>query len=99
MEPVQVMDQIKVSVTGIRDSSFSTPRELGEILAKEPGCQKCVVRQVFRYAMGRQETPRDRATIEKLFADFRDSGFHFRELIVSLATSEVFRGAQVHATP
>ena len=85
-------------VTGIADSSFSTPRELGEILAKEPGCQKCVVRQVFRYAMGRHETPRDRATIEKLFADFRDSGFHFRELIVSLATSEVFRGAQVHAT-
>ena len=87
------------AVTGIRDSSFSTPRELGEILANEPTCQKCVVRQIFRYAMGRQESTEDRATIERLYADFRDSGFRFRELIISLATSEVFRGAQTHATP
>ncbi len=85
-------------VTGIRDSSFSTPRELGEVLAKEPSCQKCVVRHIFRYAMGRQESPEDRATIERLYADFRDSGFRFRKLIISLATSEVFRGAQAHGT-
>ena len=87
------------SVTGIVDSEFSTPKELGEILAKEPSCRKCIVRQLFRYAMGREETPDDRATIERLYADFRDSRFRFRELIISLVQSDVFRGAPVHANP
>jgi hypothetical protein len=87
------------AVTGIPDSSFSTPKELGEVLAKEPSCQKCVVRQIFRYAMGRQEAVEDRATIERLYDAFRDSGFRFRELVISLATSDVFRGAQSHASP
>ncbi len=87
------------SVTGIADSEFSTPKGLGEVLADEPSCQKCIVRQVFRYALGREETPDDRATIEKLYADFRGSQFRFRELIISLVTSEVFRGALAHANP
>jgi len=72
---------------------------LGEVLANEPSCQKCIVRQVFRYALGREETPDDRATIEKLYAEFRDSEFRFRDLIISLVTSEVFRGAPAHANP
>ena len=87
------------SVTGIADSEFSTPKGLGEVLANEPSCQKCIVRQIFRYAMGREETPDDRATIEKLYAEFRDSEFRFRELIIFLVTSDVFRGAPAHANP
>jgi hypothetical protein len=45
---------------------------------------------LFRYAMGRQETENDRPVIDSLLADFRDSGFRFRELIVSLVSSELF---------
>jgi len=79
-------------VAGIADSAFSSPRELGAILARTPACQKCVVKQYFRYAFGRQETPADEVAIENAFEAFRRSGFRFREIILSLVTSEVFRG-------
>jgi hypothetical protein len=79
-------------VAGIPDSAFSTPAELGEILARTPACQKCVVKQYFRYAFGRQETAADEAAIERALEAFRTSGFRFQELIISLVASNVFRG-------
>ena len=42
-------------IQGIPNSSFSTPKELGAILANDPTCQRCIVKQVFRYATGRHE--------------------------------------------
>ena len=43
-------------IQGIEDSEFSTPRELGRLLAESKTCQKAIVKQLFRYAFGRQET-------------------------------------------
>ena len=77
-------------VQGMEDSAFSTPRELGRVLAGSKTCQKSIVKQLFRYAFGRQETVNDQPVIDALLARFRDSGFHFRELIIALATSELF---------
>jgi hypothetical protein len=71
-------------VAGIPDSNFSSPRELGMILAKTPLCQECMVKQYFRYVTGRMETPSDAPLIRKVLADFRQSGFHFQELMISL---------------
>ena len=81
----------KGRISGIPDSDFSTPAELGQVLAGNAECQKCVVKQVFRYAMGRLETPADRAVIDKGFDDFKRSQFKFQQLIISLVTSKVFR--------
>ena len=77
-------------VQGIAGSDFASPKQLGKILASNATCQKCVVRQLFRYAFGRHESAADRPTIDALYEDFRESGFRFRELIVSLVTSEAF---------
>jgi hypothetical protein len=71
-------------VAGIPESAFSSPRELGNILANSAQCQECVVKQFFRYAMGRKETPADRQAIRRIYEDFRESGFRFQELMVSL---------------
>jgi hypothetical protein len=73
-------------VAGIPNSTFSDAKQLGRILADSTVCQQCVVRQIFRYANGRLETTADEETIQKLFARFRDSGFHFKELLIALAT-------------
>jgi hypothetical protein len=73
-------------VAGLPNSAFSDSRQLGRILAESPVCQQCVVRQIFRYANGRLETADDEETIQHLFARFRDSGFHFKELLIALAT-------------
>jgi hypothetical protein len=78
-------------VKGIPDSNFSSPRELGHILAKNEECRKCVARQLFRYAFGRPETPADEHVIEEAFQRFQASGFRFRELMLALSVSPEFR--------
>jgi hypothetical protein len=77
-------------IQGMEDSTFSTPRELGRLLAESKACQKAIVKQLFRYAFGRQEAADDQPVIDALLERFRDSGFRFRELIVALVTSEPF---------
>ncbi len=77
-------------VVGVADSAFSNPRELGAILAENVECQRCIVKQLFRYAMGRTETLADRETIDRAYDRFRESGFRFKELIISIATSGSF---------
>lgn len=71
-------------VAGLPQPQFSTPRELGELLAHTPQCQQCVVKQVFRYMTGRQDTSADVPVIEQAWERFRDSGFHYKEMVVSL---------------
>ncbi|MFN7921444.1 MAG: DUF1592 domain-containing protein [Bryobacteraceae bacterium] len=71
-------------VAGIQDSKFSSPKQLGNLLSANVQCQECVVKQYFRYAMGRHETTADRAVIERVTEDFRKSGFKFQQLMISL---------------
>lgn len=75
------------AVRGLRNSEFRTPRELGERLAAEPVCQRCIVKQLFRYANGRSEEPADAPAIEQAYERFRGSQFRFRELIIAIAES------------
>jgi hypothetical protein len=45
---------------------------------------------MFRYAYGRRETASDEANIDELFAAFRDSGFHLKDLLLALVRSPEF---------
>lgn len=73
------------SISGIPNSNFQSPRELGEVLANSPQCQECVVKQVFRFGFGRPETAADRPAIQAAFEKFKSSQFRFQELLVALA--------------
>jgi hypothetical protein len=77
-------------IAGLPGSAFNDAKQLGGILAESPVCQQCIVRQIFRYAYGRLETPADDETISGLFAAFRDSGFHFKNLLIALVRSPEF---------
>ncbi len=77
-------------VQGIPKSEFSRPKELGKLLAKSETCQRCIVKQYFRYAFGREESPADQPILDAAFEKFRDSGFRFRELIMAVVTSKLF---------
>jgi hypothetical protein len=77
-------------VAGIANSEFSSPLELGAVLAKSPQCQECVVKQYFRFQAGRSETAADRPVIRSVTGDFRNSGFRFKELILSLVLFREF---------
>ncbi|MCU1330494.1 MAG: hypothetical protein JWN34_5864 [Bryobacterales bacterium] len=71
-------------VAGLTGARFSSPAQLGALLAKSTQCQECMVKQYFRYTAGRMETPADRPVILKALEDFRSSDFKFQEMIVSL---------------
>ena len=84
-------------IQGIPNSQFSTIKELGTILANDTTCQRCMVKQIFRYAAGRHETESDQSQLDELFAVFQKSGFRFRELLLALVTSPAFLGAPSNA--
>ncbi|HWB98369.1 MAG TPA: DUF1585 domain-containing protein, partial [Bryobacteraceae bacterium] len=75
-------------LAGIENSQFTSPRQMGEILAGARQCQECMVKQVFRYLRGRHETAADDPQIGRALDAFQKSGFHFKELLVSLVTTE-----------
>jgi hypothetical protein len=75
-------------VRGMAASDFRSPRELAERLAAEPACQRCIVKQLFRYANGRMETPEDQPFLERAFERFRASRFRFGELIIAIALGD-----------
>ena len=77
-------------ISGIPNSKFSSPRELGAILAQTPQCQDCIVKQYFRYVAGRPETNADRPLIRKVSEDFRSSKFRFKHLIASMMVAREF---------
>lgn len=86
------------SIAGIPNSNFSSPKELGEILAKTPGCQECVVKQFFRYTMGRMETRADRPMIDSIVRDFKNSEFKFKEMMISLVVHREVQGKKTGGT-
>lgn len=77
-------------VAGIPNSQFSSPRELGQVLARAPQCQECLVKQFFRYTTGRTETAADRPLLRQVTEDFRRSQFRFRELMIALVRAREF---------
>jgi len=80
----------KGEIAGLANGVFSDPKQIGRLLADSRACQECIVKQVFRYAFGRPETPADRETVRTAYTVFRDSGFRFKELLVALVRSPQF---------
>jgi hypothetical protein len=85
-------------VAGIPNSDFTSPLQLGAVLAKSSQCQECVVKQYFRFQAGRTDTASDRPLIHMVSENFRNSGFKFKELIVSLMVLREFPGADSRQT-
>jgi len=81
-------------VAGIPNSDFTSPLQLGAVLAKSGQCQECVVKQYFRFEAGRSDTPSDRPLIRAVSENFRNSGFKFKELMVSLMVLREFPGTE-----
>ncbi len=85
-QPKQVELELdtKGAVAGLTNSEFSSPKQLGDVLAKSSQCQECIVKQVFRYMAGRLEKPADRPALNAALETFRASGYRFQELMVAL---------------
>jgi hypothetical protein len=88
--PIPLDIDAQGEIAGIPNSTFTGAKELGNILAASPVCQKCIVRQMFRYSYGRLEADADEKTIDQLYDQFKASGFKFRSLLVALVQSPEF---------
>ena len=95
-EPVELDVDTTGWIQGMEDSDFSTPKQLGQLLANSETCQRCIVKQFFRYTFGRQETAADQPVIDDVLRRFCDSKFQFRELILAMVTSDLFLQQGTH---
>lgn len=59
-------------------------------LADSPRVQQVFIRHVFRYWLGRNETPGDAPTLVAMNEAYETSGGSFKELLIALLTSESF---------
>ena len=79
---------------GTRDSKLdgevSDALDLVDRLAKSDRVRQSIIRHVFRYFMGRNETLNDSKTLIEADQAYLKSGGSFDELIVSLLTSDSF---------
>jgi hypothetical protein len=94
--PVAIPVDTRATMLGLPNSDFSNPAEAGRILAATPACQRCVVKQFFRYATGRAETEADRPHLDEAYDRFVKSGFRFRELMLAVVTSRPFLEESLH---
>lgn len=78
------------TVEGIANSEFSSPKELGRVLAESSQCQECIVKQLFRYAFGRRESPAGEPIVREALEVFRNSRFRLKELMMFLSHAIVF---------
>ncbi len=73
------------------DGPFNGAQELADRLAGSPQVEACMAAQWFRYGMGRGEQAGDVCSLNQIKAQFAETAGDFRELLVALATSDVFR--------
>jgi hypothetical protein len=64
--------------------------ELAQKLARSSDVRRCVVRQWFRYAFSRSESPEDACTLDALDQSFASTGGNLRELLVSITQTAPF---------
>ena len=64
---------------------------LGEALSEHPNLGPCLVRNLYRYSVGRDAELGEEVLLEYLAARFADSGFQVTELLREVLLSEGFR--------
>lgn len=88
--PVDAQGQINSSGDSLLDGDVKDFLELTQKLAKSDRVRQSFVRHAFRYWMGRNETLSDSATLIAADQAYTQNDGSFRELLVSLLTSDSF---------
>ncbi len=65
--------------------------ELGRALAAQPAMADCLVRNLYRYGTGHVETTTEQPVLDGLKTAFRAGGYHVRDLMRDIVSSDGFR--------
>mgnify|MGYP000619169333 CR=1 FL=1 len=83
---------VLIDTTGNLDGeNFDNLIEMGEVLSKNPGIPACLVQRVYEYGIGRTATIDELNWLNHRKQVFADSGYIFKQLVRSVATSEAFQ--------
>jgi hypothetical protein len=70
--------------------AFNGPAALEDLLLASGQLEQCVVTQVYRFAMGKQESAGDAGLIAALTTKFQGSNRSFKQLLLDVASNETF---------
>lgn len=98
-QPVDTSGRIDRSDFPELHGTVQGPAEMMQRLARSEHVEQVFVRHVFRYFLGRNETPGDANTLQDAHEAYRHSKGSFNELIVSLLSSDSFRLRQKEIRP
>jgi hypothetical protein len=90
IDPVSTFDQL---------GTFQNPRQLGQLLRQHERLVPCFIRNLFRMATGHVEVTGETAPLLELDAAFAASGYHVRDLLVEVVSSDAFRYASPQEVP
>ena len=79
-------------------ASFTNATELGQTFADNPLVSACLVQNLYRYAVGRKQTNKERPLLRHLEDRFAEQGYQVPRLMRDIATSEAFRTATAPAS-
>ncbi len=79
--------------------AFNGATGLAAMLVSSNQLEPCVVRQVFRFAAGREELSTDQAWLKHLEVDFKANGRKLQGLLLDLVASEAFASRTEEAVP
>jgi hypothetical protein len=75
------------------DGAVSGPLELAQRLARSDAARACMVLQVQRFALDRQESAADTCSLVQLAQRFEQSDYDVRELLLDVVAEDTFRFA------
>jgi hypothetical protein len=70
--------------------AFNGPGELQDMLIESGMLEECMVKQVYRFAVGRRERADDDAELERVTQAFLDEGRAFDALLMGIVASDAF---------
>ena len=84
---------LPIDATGSSEDlgAFDGAVDLSGKLAESEDVRACVVKQWFRFAMGRTERKADRCALDKLESSFTEGGSTMRYLLMEIVMSDSFR--------
>jgi Protein of unknown function (DUF1588)/Protein of unknown function (DUF1592)/Protein of unknown function (DUF1585)/Protein of unknown function (DUF1595) len=74
--------------------AFKGPGQLGSLLVQKGTLGACIVKQVFRYGLGREEQDADGISVSALTSQFNTDKRSLRKLLVALVSSNAFLTVQ-----
>ena len=81
-----------IDVSGdLSGTKFSGPVELGQVLAAQPESADCLVQNLYRYGTGHVEAATEKPVLDGLKQTFRSGGYHVRDLMRDIVSSDGFR--------